>query len=154
MAKVGCKKKYNETFPAKVLKLAEKGLSDREISKQLGIATSTFYEYKKEHPEFSDALKKGKEPIDNDVENALLKKALGYDYEEQVTEERISEDGTQHPAVVRTLKKHMPGDATAQIFWLKNRMPKEWRDGKNIELTDKDGALLVPKPIEITIKRE
>ena len=84
----------------------------------------------------------------------MLKNALGYDYEEQVTEERIKEDGTQHPAVVRTLKKHMPGDVTAQIFWLKNRMPKKCRDGKNIELTDKDGALLAPKPIEITIKRE
>ena len=154
MAKVGRKKKYDESFPQQALELAEKGLTDKEISKQLGISTTVFYEYKNEIPEFADALKRGKQPVDNDVENALLKKALGYDYEEQVTEERISEDGTQHPAVVRTLKKHMPGDVTAQIFWLKNRMPKEWRDGKNIELTDKDGALLAPKPIEITIKRE
>jgi hypothetical protein len=154
MAKVGSKKKYDESFPQRALELAEKGLTDKEISKQLGIATSTFYEYKKEHSEFSDALKRGKQPVDNDVENALLKKALGYDYEEQVTEARIGEDGTLHPAVVRTLKKHMPADATAQIFWLKNRMPKEWRDGKSIELTDKDGALLAPKAIEITIKKE
>jgi len=124
MAKVGRKKKYDESFPQQALELAEKGLTDREISKQLGIATSTFYEYQKKHSEFSDALKRGKQPVDNDVENALLKNALGYDYEEQVTEERIKEDGTQHPAVVRTLKKHMPGDVTAQIFWLKNRMPK------------------------------
>ena len=154
MAKVGRKKKYDESFPQQALELAEKGLTDREISKQLGIATSTFYEYQKKHSEFSDALKRGKQPVDNDVENALLKNALGYDYEEQVTEERIKEDGTSYTSVTRTLKKHMPGDVTAQIFWLKNRMPKEWRDGKNIELTDKDGALLAPKPIEITIKRE
>lgn len=154
MAKVGRKKKYDESFPQQALELAEKGLTDREISKQLGIATSTFYEYQKKHSEFSDALKRGKQPVDNDVENALLKNALGYDYEEQVTEERIKEDGTSYTSVTRTLKKHMPGDVTAQIFWLKNRMPKKWRDGKNIELTDKDGALLAPKPIEITIKRE
>lgn len=154
MAKVGRKKKYDESFPQQALELAEKGLTDKEISKQLGISTTVFYEYKNKIPEFSDALKRGKQPVDNDVENALLKKALGYDYEEQVTEARISEDGTQHPAVVRKIKKHMPGDTTAQIFWLKNRMPKEWRDGKNIELTGKDGDSLAPKPIEITIKRE
>ena len=153
MAKVGRKKKYDESFPQQALELAEKGLTDKEISKQLGISTAVFYDYKNKFPEFSDALKRGKQPVDNDVENALLKKALGYDYEEQVTEERISEDGTKHPALVRTIKKHMPGDVTAQIFWLKNRMPKEWRDGKNIELTDKDGALLAPKQIEITIKK-
>lgn len=154
MAKVGRKKKYDESFPQQALELAEKGLTDKEISKQLGISTTVFYEYKNEFPEFADALKRGKQPVDNDVENALLKNALGYDYEEQVTEERIKEDGTSYPSVTRTLKKHMPGDVTAQIFWLKNRMPKEWRDGKNIELTGKDGALLAPKPIEITIKRE
>lgn len=154
MAKVGRKKKYDESFPQQALELAEKGLTDREIAKHLRISTSTFYEYQKKYSEFSDALKRGKQPVDNDVENALLKKAIGYDYEEQVTEVRISEDGTQHPAVVRKIKKHMPGDTTAQIFWLKNRMPKEWRDGKNIELTGKDGDSLAPKPIEITIKRE
>ena len=154
MAKVGRRTKYDESFPAKVLELAEKGLTDKEIAAQLGISRTVFYEYKNEIPEFADALKKGKEPIDNEVENALLKKAMGYDYEEQVTEVRISEDGTRHPAVIRTSKKHIPGDVTAQIFWLKNRMPKEWRDARNIELTDKDGASLAPKPIEITIKRE
>ena len=154
MAKVGRKKKYKESFPQQALELAEKGLTDKEISKQLGISTTVFYEYKNEIPEFAEALKKGKEPADDNVENALYIRAVGYDYEEQVTEVRISEDNTQHPSVVRTLKKHMPGDVTAQIYWLKNRRPKEWRDARNIELTDKDGASLAPKPIEITIKRE
>ena len=154
MAKVGAKTKYDESFPVRVLELAGKGLTNKEIAKQLGISRTSFYEYKKNISEFLDAIKKGKEPIDDDVEDSMLKRAMGYDYEEQVTEERISEDGTRHPAVVRTFKKHMPGDTTAQIFWLKNRRPNEWRDARNIELTDKDGASLAPKPIEITIKRE
>lgn len=154
MAKVGRKKKYDESFPQQALELAEKGLNNKQISKKLGICKTSFYDYQKEFPEFADSLKKGKEPADDNVENALYIRAVGYDYEEQVTEERISEDGTQHTTVVRTLKKHMPGDTTAQIFWVKNRRPKEWRDARNIELTDKDGASLAPKPIEITIKRE
>ena len=154
MAKVGRKSKYKESFPEKAQELAKKGLSDREISKKLGICKTCFYDYQKEFPEFMDALKKGKYPADDNVEGALYIRAVGYDYEEQVTEVRISEDGTQHTSVIKTYKKHMPGDVTAGIFWEKNRRPEKWGDARKIELTDKDGASLAPKPIEITIKRE
>lgn len=154
MAKVGRKSKYKESFPERAQELAEKGLNDKEISKQLGICKSSFYKYQKEFSEFMDSLKKSKETADDNVDNASYIRAVGYDYEEQVIEERISEDGTQHTTVIKTYKKHMPGDVTSQIFRLKNRRPKEWRDARNIELTDKDGASLAPKPIEITIKRE
>ena len=47
MAKVGVKTKYDESFPAKVLELAEKGLTNKEIAKELGISRTSFYEYKK-----------------------------------------------------------------------------------------------------------
>lgn len=154
MAKVGRKSKYKESFPERAQELAKNGAIDKEIFKQLGISKTSFYKYQEQFPEFMDSIKKGKESPDDNVEGALYIRAVGYDYEEQVTEVRISEDGTQHTTLVRTFKKHMPGDVTAQIFRLKNRRPKEWRDAKNIELTDKDGASLAPKPIEITIKRE
>jgi hypothetical protein len=58
MAKVGRKTKYNDSFPERAQELAEKGLSDREISKQLGISKMAFYQYRNEFPEFDDALKK------------------------------------------------------------------------------------------------
>lgn len=54
----------------------------------MGISTSTLYGWKKKYSEFSEALKRGKEIIDREVENALLKRALGYEYEE-ITQERI-----------------------------------------------------------------
>ena len=154
MAKVGRKSKYKESFPERAQELAKKGVNDKEIFKELGICKTSFYKYQEQFSEFMDSLKKGKEQADDNVDNASYIRAVGYDYEEQVTEVRISEDGTQHPSLVRTFKKHMPGDVTAQIFRLKNRRPKEWRDARNIELTDKDGASLAPRPIEITIKRE
>lgn len=57
------------------------------------------------------------------VENALLKRALGYEYMEERVE--ISEkDGRK---VIQTTKT-VPPDTTAQIFWLKNRRPDKWRD--------------------------
>ena len=154
MAKVGRKKKYDESFPKEAEELAKKGLTNKEIFKQLGIGKSTFYNTKKTILEFSDSIKKGREDSIEPVENSLYARALGYDYEEQVTEERISEDGTAHLTVVKTTKKHMPPDTIAGIFVLKNQAPEKWKDGKNIEIAGKDGDSLAPKPIEITIKRE
>ena len=81
---------------------ARDGLTDEQIADNLRISKDTFYKYKKKYPDFSDSLKKGKEIVDYEVENALLQNALN-------------------------------GNITAQIFWLKNRKPKQWKDKVDIE---------------------
>ena len=68
---------------------ARQGLIDDQIAGNMGIARSTLSEWKKKYSALSDALKKGKEVVDIQVENALLKRALGYTYDE-VTKERIA----------------------------------------------------------------
>ena len=106
---------------------ARDGLTDEQIAKNLDITPSTLYEWKRRYSEISEALKKGKEVVDIEVENALLKRALGYSYEEKKVE--VSEEGTK---VTKTIKEVVP-DTTAQIFWLKNRRPEQWRDKQDIE---------------------
>lgn len=106
---------------------ARDGLTDEQIAKNLDITPSTLYEWKRRYSEISEALKKGKEVVDIEVENALLKWALGYSYEEKKVE--VSEEGTK---VTKTIKEVVP-DTTAQIFWLKNRRPEQWRDKQDIE---------------------
>lgn len=108
---------------------ARDGLTDEQISNNLGIATSTFYEYKNKYSEFSESLKKGKEVIDYEVENALLKRALGYEYKE-ITKENIwnKEKQIYEMVVTKEVTKQVIPDTTAQIYWLKNRKPKQWRD--------------------------
>lgn len=107
---------------------ARDGLTDEQIAKNLGIGYTTLKEYKNKYPSFSATLKKGKEVVDTEVENALLKRALGYTYDEETYEELA--DGTSKSKVVT---KHIPGDTTAQIFWLKNRKPGVWRDKTAVE---------------------
>lgn len=102
---------------------ARNGLNDEQIASNMGIACSTLYVWKNDHPEIAEALKKGKEVVDLEVENALLKKALGYDYVETTIEELA--DGKKR---VRQTTKHVQGDTVAQIFWLKNRKPEVWRE--------------------------
>ena len=48
--------------------------------------------------------------------------------------------------VTREVKKHVHPDVTAQIFWLKNRNNKRWKDIKRQEITGKDGGNLFPQP--------
>lgn len=102
---------------------ARRGLTDEQIAHNMGCAAGTLYEWKNRYPEISEALKKGKEIVDAQVENALLKRALGYEYQEQRVE--VSEEKGRK--VVQTIR-HVPPDTTAQIFWLKNRRPDRWRD--------------------------
>ena len=101
----------------------------------MGITDSTFYEWKKKYSEFSEALKEGKEVVDRQVENALLKSALGYMYDE-VTEERRDDE----LVVTKVVHKEVQPNTTAQIFWLKNRKRAEWRDRVENTITGADGG--------------
>ncbi len=58
---------------------ARDGLTDEQIARNIGIGKTALYDWKNKYTEFADALKKGKEVIDYEVENALLKKALDGD---------------------------------------------------------------------------
>lgn len=55
---------------------ARDGLTNEQIAEKLGINPDTLYKYMKQYPEISETLKKGKEVVDYEVENALLKNAL------------------------------------------------------------------------------
>lgn len=62
---------------------AHDGLTDEQIAHNMGIKRQTLYDWKKRYPDISDTLKKGKEVVDYQVENALLKRALGYTFTEK-----------------------------------------------------------------------
>ena len=108
---------------------ARDGLTDEQIAGNIGINTSTLYDWKNKFPKISESLKKGKEVVDIQVENALLKRALGYTYKETTSE--CDENGELK--VTKVVTKEVVPDTTAQIFWLKNRRPDLWRDKQNIE---------------------
>lgn len=102
---------------------ARDGLTDEQLAEKMGINPATLYDWKNKHPEISEALKRGKDVVDTQVENALLKRALGYEY----MEERVEVSDKDGRKVIQTTKT-VPPDTTAQIFWLKNRRPDKWRD--------------------------
>lgn len=104
---------------------ARDGLTNEQISHNIGISSKTLYEWQKKYSEIRSALKKGKEVVDIEVENSLLKRALGYTYEE-TTRELSKETGQL--VVTKVVTKQVAPDTTAMIYWLKNRKPDLWRD--------------------------
>ena len=116
---------------------ARDGLTDEQIAHNMGCAYSTLREWKDKYPALSAALKRGKEVVDIEVENALLKRAMGYDY----VEERIEVSDSGKRKVIQ-ITKHIAADTTAQIFWLKNRRPDKWRD-KPMPTAEGDGVTII-----------
>lgn len=117
--------------------MARDGLTQQQIADNLGINVDTLIEYKKKYTDFSEALKKGKEVVDIEVENALLKRALGYKYDEVTYENGVE---------TKRVTKEVQPDTTAQIFWLKNRQVKKWRD--KVEIADNEAIKKLDELLE------
>lgn len=116
---------------------ARDGLTEAQMSANMGIRRETLIQWKKRFPNISNTLKKGKEVTDRIVENALLKKTTGYNAEIKKTfKVKVVDYDPDTGRKIREREElqegvdevHVPADTTAQIYWLKNRMPKNWRD--------------------------
>lgn len=146
------KSKYDKnTFPLLAQDYARRGLIDKQIAAKLGISEGTLYEYQKKYPKFSEALKEGKKPVDIAVENALLKRAQGFEYEESHIEYKPGKDPNAKliPTAIKKVKKLVAPDTTACIIWLKNRRPKYWKDRKELDIPGLDKILIrskIPRP--------
>ena len=128
---------------------ARDGLTDEQIAYNIGISRKTLAEWKKKYSDISDTLKKGKEIVDIQVENALLKKALGM---KETVKKAIKVREVKYNDGKRVSEKEhieyvdeevfVPPDTTAQIFWLKNRKFDKWRDKvENVNTTDDDKVI-------------
>lgn len=104
-------------------------LTDEQIARNLGVSKHTLIKWKKNIPDFLDAIKKGKEVSDYELENALHKRAVGYYYEEETV--------TNKGEVVK-IKKYEHANPTSLIFALKNRLPHKYRDKVEQEITNRN----------------
>ena len=111
---------YTEMDAGKlVLVLAKAGLTNSEIAVAIGMTPSKFSKMLQNYPDFWEMLNDAKEDPNGKVEQALFKRALGYQVKEIIQK-------AGKPVQV-TIKEYAP-DPVSCIFWLKNRSPKRWRD--------------------------
>lgn len=142
--KGGRPSKFSDKIVGHIKLLAEYGLTDKQMSEIIGVSEVTFNAWKKKDGKFLKSLKEWKKPADRKVEKSLLQRALGYQYTEVTYEpepEIEYEDGQRvsmkklsgELKVSKKVIKEVIPDVLAQIYWLKNRNPKEWRDKQEIE---------------------
>lgn len=115
---------YRRNYPDMVLKLLmlKPGLLDTDIADFFSIPVSTLDTWKRENPEFKEAIFQGKEGSDMQVVSALFRKATGFT--EEVT--KIDNKGGVH-----YVNEYFPPDTKAINIWLNNRRPDNWKANRS-----------------------
>lgn len=115
---------------------ARDGLTKEQIAKNVGCSRETLNQWEKTFPDISDALKKGREVVVREVENAMIKRAKGYDVEETTEELKFNRKSGQNELVItKRVRKHIAPDTGAAAFVLKNFAPEKWADKHEIEVS-------------------
>jgi transcriptional regulator with XRE-family HTH domain len=109
-----------------VEKWARDGLTEEQIAKNLGITRSTLSAYKLKNKDLVDAIKRGRAGIITEIENALVKRALGFNYDEVKTYHK-HEDGKTVVYQEKTTR-YLPPDVGACAILLKNKDRGNWSD--------------------------
>jgi hypothetical protein len=139
-------------FKAEYIKQAEVacknfGSTDLELAELFDVCEDTIYNWKKEHLDFFEAIKRGKEEYDTSrVVVALRERATGYSHDD------VHISNFQGEITETEITKHYPPDPTSMIFWLKNRDPNRWRDKVDVGVTKKYEDM-TDEEIDAQIKR-
>ena len=120
--------KFKSSYIEMAQKLARMGATDAEMADFFDVSERTVQTWKKQHPEFLQALKGGKLEADARVTDALYRRAIGYSHADVDIRVVSQGQGGVSEVVQTPIIKHFPPDTTACIFWLKNRRRDEWRD--------------------------
>lgn len=125
---------YKDDFLRQVYQLAKLGARDQDIADFFNVNVTTIDYWKKNKPDFMQAMKEGKTIFDIEIVETLGRRALGYEYTETEISQHVDKFGN-----IRDLKKvshkKMAPDVTAIIFWLKNRQRQFWADVNKTEIS-------------------
>lgn len=125
--RVGRPTKFFPQYIEQAKVLSSKGFTDLDLAQAFMVQESTIYLWKKDNQEFSEAIKAGKEMIDDEVEKSLLQSAMGYSHPE--TKVFCNEGTITREETI----KHYPPNSNAASLWLRNRRPGKWRDKHEID---------------------
>lgn len=129
--------KYNKQTVDAICGFIRDGDSQKLACKKVGIGDSTFHDWIKAKPEFSERIKKAKEEfqatIVGKLEATLWKRAMGYEITETDTEYIPDAQGNPQIKSQRTKVKHIQPDTGALIFALTNVAPDKWVNKQKVE---------------------
>lgn len=118
---------FRPRFTQLAYQFALLGATDKQMAEFFGVAESTFNLWKQRQKGFSESIKKGKAEADAIIAASLFHRAKGYTHK---AVKILQHEGSSYE---HEYTEHYPPDATAAIFWLKNRQPELWRDKQHVE---------------------
>lgn len=124
--------------------------SKSEIADRMGVNLNTLLKWQKQYVEINDAINVTRELVDFQVENAVLKAALGYKTKEiKVTIGKKVVNGEMVEMLKETTVKEVPPNIKAAMFWLNNRKFDDWKLNRDkvVEVDPDDSQ------VTITIQR-
>jgi hypothetical protein len=123
--------KWDESKIRVAFLLALMGATDMQMAEIMQVSINTINWWKRERPEFRQALSEGKIGADTKVLESFYQSAVGYDYEEEIA----TYDRSAHQWVKSTVKRHRPSDAWAAARWLSIRQRALWSETQKVEVT-------------------
>lgn len=145
--RVGRKSKYDmvrDNFP-EIRKWLKNGVTEKQIAKNLGIAMSSWSLYKTQYSELTELIKNSRETVVEDLRGALLKRALGFIYEEKKTYIKTDQETGKITQYTEITKKQALPDVAAINLSLKNYDKENWAN---------DPQLLELRKLELEFKKE
>lgn len=121
-----------------------------EIADRMGVNLNTLLKWQKQYVEINEAMNVTREIVDFQVENAVLKAALGYKTKEiKVTVGKKVVNGEMVEMLKETTVKEVPPNIKAAMFWLNNRKFDDWKLNRDkvVEVDPDDSQ------VTITIQR-
>lgn len=119
---------------------AANAYTNKEIAQSMGVRPQTFYDWMNRFPEFSDAIKKGRQLSVQAIENRFFQNAYGMLEEttEIIEEDQVFENGRwiAKKRHVRKTTRKIPPNTAAQIFFLKNKAGYRDNPEDNIDTED------------------
>ena len=126
--------KYSKELTEKICEHLKRGNTINTTCQAVGISKETFFQWMKK-PDFSDSINKAMAIPDKKVENALFKSAtMGHRYKEKEYK-GVAVGEKIKMILVKTVTKIIAPNVTAQIFYLKNRQPDEWKDRHDLDVS-------------------
>lgn len=135
--KVGRKSKYETHIKPnfdKIDKMLNDGASEKQVAEALGVSYPAWNNYKVKYKEFDELCRKPRTKLVEELRSALVKRALGFTYEEKKQYIKEDEDGSKAKYTEITTKYALP-DVAAINLSLKNYDKENWaNDPQTLEL--------------------
>lgn len=107
-----------------------------DLCRELNISNTVFYKWLNQSVQFNEIIKRIRDRTDDEVESALLKRAIGFEYTE-VRNRQVDGgggEGDEEKHVYEEVTRYVPGDVGAQKHWLSVRRP-EWNVVRKVEVS-------------------